>query len=300
MANKSKTKAIATTKKNEVAAPLDQETLNKLRDNFPADPSAMRIQLPRLSLLSQDKTEESGKGKDKTIKVIEAAGTFFRERQGDEVDEETGKKEWLREELGEYIDGIIVFQRKQLRMYDESTEQYTSSPIFDSKDEVIPLFCDGKEVGRGTPEELKAKYEYTDKKDGKVKSALRDEKILYVLFEDQLYQLNLRSTSMFAYMSYARKVVPPSVVTRFSSEPKEKGDIEWNQMTFNAIRTLDSEEAEKVIAAQEELKHVIAMEKASFANSQSQREDADEKFRKEVEVVNVQEDPENPGRGKRS
>jgi len=52
-------------------------------------------------------------------------------------------------------------------MYDEKTEEYTSSPIYDNDDEVIPLWKDRKEVAKGTPKELKEKFHYTDK-DGKV------------------------------------------------------------------------------------------------------------------------------------
>lgn len=280
MAN-SKSNALVKTNKKEVAV-QDPEILAELRGAFPNDPSALRIQLPRLSMLSQDKKEESGKGKEKKIKVVEAAGTFFIERQTDEVEEGTGNRKWSREEIGDSVEAIILFQRKQLRMYDEDTEQYTSSPIFDSGDEVIPLFCDRKEVARGTAAELKAKYQYKDEKDGKTKSKLEDNKILYVLIEDEVYQLNLRGSSMFSYMTFARKVSPPTVLVRLSSEEKEKGTINWNQMTFEPIRPLNNKELKSVLEKVNEIKDSVVVEKASFASVQSEREAADAKFRKEV------------------
>jgi hypothetical protein len=280
MAKTTKTQALAKRPKAEMQE-ADPELLAQLRESFPFEPSQLRIQLPRLSMTSQDKTEVTGKGKDKKIKVLEAAGTFFIERQTDETDPETGNKKWSRTELGEEIEGIIVYFRKQLRMFDEGTGFYTSSPIFDTPDEVVPLFCNKAEVARGTAAELKAKYAFKDK-DGKMKSKLEDNKILYVLYEDEVYQMNLRGSSMYSYMTYARKVTPPAVLTRFSSEAKEKGDIEWNQMVFEALRPLNTKEAKMSLENVKKIREAVAVEKASFASMNQQRDDADEKFRKEV------------------
>lgn len=260
-----KNTSIEKTSKKELSAG-DQELVQQLRESYPFEPSALRIQLPRISMLSQDKTEVTGKGKDKKINVLEAAGTFFKEMQTEDVDED-GKKKWVKEDLGDEIEGIIVFQRKQLRMYDEKTELYTSSPVFDSNEEVVPLFCNKAEVARGTVAELKAQYQYQDK-EGKTKSKLEDNKILYVLYEDEIYQMNLRGSSMYAYLTYARKVTPPAVLTRFSSEAREKGEIEWNQMLFENLRPLNTKELKASVEKVEEIRNSIAVEKASFANLQ--------------------------------
>ncbi len=138
--------------------------------------------------------------------------------------------------------------------YDGDTQLYTSSPIYDTDDEIIPLFSNKKEVDRGTPAELKGREDYAFEKDGKKKSKLEDNKILYVLYNDDIYQLNLRGTSMYAFMTYAKKTLPPSVVTSFGSEPKEKGSIEWNQMTFNNVRDLDTTEVDMVLSKIQEIK----------------------------------------------
>lgn len=234
------------------------EVMAALAQAFPQDPGFTRVHLPRLTFVSQDKTE----GKGKNMKVVMEAGTFLEERETDELNEE-GKKVWSKTELGLSIEGIIIYQRKQLRHYDETTEEFTSSPIFDNDDEVVPLFTNKKEIVRGTPAELKARYQYTAS-DGKVKSKLEENRILYVLLNDELYQLNLRGSSMYSFLGYARKTQVNAFVTAMNSEPKEKGSIEWNQMTFTPVRPITADEASIVLAHVAEIKDSIAQEKAYF------------------------------------
>lgn len=262
-------------------APSD-EVLAQLREAFPTDPALSRITLPRLGMYSQDQTE----GKGKAMKVIAEAGTFFLERQTDEVDEETGKNIWTKDELGTEIEGIILFKRRQLRMYDEDTELYTSSPVFDTDDEVVPLFCEKKETARGTPADLKALYQYTAD-DGKTKSKLEDNVILYVKLsaDNKVYQLNLRGSSMYAFRTYARTTLVPAVVTRFSSEAKSKGSIEWNQMTFEVARELNGNEALDILKEVQEIKDTVASEKAQYAKPVTST-DSDFVTRQKIEASN--------------
>lgn len=240
----------------------DAEVLKQLREAYPTEPGSMRIQLPRLGMVSQDKTE----GKGKAMKVVQEAGTFFTERQTDEVDADTGKKVWVKDELGDKIEGVILFQRKQLRMYDESTEEFTSSPVYDTDDEIVPLWCNKKEIARDTPANLKALYKFVDK-DGKEKSKLEDNRILYILYKDVIYQMNLRGSSMYSFMTYARKNIPNMVITKFSSEAKEKGTIAWNQMTFEVVSDFDADFAREVLKHVEIIRTSIAMEKAQFVTA---------------------------------
>lgn len=245
--------------KKKLSTKVNEDVLAELRASYPSEPGALKIQLPRLGFHSQDKTE----GKGKAMKVVAEAGVFYTELQTDEVDE-NNKKIWQKEEIGTSFQGTILFKRKQLRYYDESTEKYISSPVYDTDDEVVPLFCDKKEIARGTPAELKAGYEYV--KDGKVKSKLEENRILYVLYKDEIYQLNLRGSSMYSFMSYARSTLPPSVVTKFGSESKEKGTIAWNQMTFTVVRQLDVDEAAGVLEKVQKIKNTIAVEKQQYEN----------------------------------
>jgi len=259
-------------KETGLAVSASESSLAQLRENFPQDAAFERVSLPRISFKSQDVTE----GKGKSMKVVVEAGTFFEETQVKDdqgqlqIDPETQKPQWRSDELGKEIEGIIVFQRKQLKNYNESTEQFTNSPIYDTDEEIVPLFQDGAEVARATPAELKKSYEYVDE-NGKTKSKLEENRILYVLVDGVMHQLNLRGSSMFSFLGYARKTLVPSVLTHFSSEPMEKGSIAWNKMLFTAVRPLSEKEAQIVIEQQNELKSAITQQKAFFASRDASR-----------------------------
>lgn len=247
-----------------IAKVASDSSVAELMSEFPMEVGFTRVLLPRLAFKSQDVMEGVGKAKH----VVVEAGTFFREVETDETDDEN-RKIWDKQELGAEIEGQIVFQRKQLRYYDEATETFTSSPVYDTDDEILPLFCEKKEVGRGTPAELKALYAYEE--DGKRKSRLEENRILYVLYTPEdgdaaLHQLNLRGSSMYSFLAYMRKTPVPAVITVFNSEPKEKGSIAWNQMTFTAKRKLTESEVQEVLGHIHAIKEGIALEKQQFVN----------------------------------
>lgn len=249
-------------KTKELAVAPSEEAIIALQNSFPVEQGFTRIQLPRLGFYSQDQVE----GKGKAMKVTTVAGTFYTEEQSDEIDEDTGKKVWNKNEIGDSIEATIIYRRKQLKFFDG--EKYTSSPVYDNDDEVIPLFRDKVEVDRGTPQELKAKKEYQGvNAKGKAISKLEDNRVLYVLYKEQIYQLSLRGTSMYSFMTYAKNVLVPSVVTRISSESKENGAIAWNQMVFESVRKLDSNEVNDVLARSKEISDGIKMEKDYYKNA---------------------------------
>lgn len=254
-------------KTKELANVLSEEQLAIIRDSYPVEQSVTRMLLPRLAMYSQDVVE----GKGKAAKVTSEAGTFYTEHQTDEKDE-NGKNVWEREEIGTGFEGIIVFQRRQLRFYDSANETYTSSPIYDNDEQIIPLFSNKKEVDRGTPAELKARKQYQGlSAKGKAISKLEENRVLYVLYNDELYQLTLRGTSMFAFMTYARKTLPPSVLTKFGSESKENGSIAWNQMTFEPVRPITQDEGALVQEKMAEMKEAVNAEKAFYSNKQESK-----------------------------
>lgn len=256
-----KSKELQTTSETkEVMVTPSQELIDQARANMPTAEGFQRIQLPRLGMYSQDKTE----GKGKAMKVIAEAGQFYIEKETDELNED-GKKVWVKEEIGTSFEGTVAFYRKQLSMYDSATEKYTNSPIYDNDEEEIPLFCDKKEVMRGTPKHLKQVYAYTGE-DGKKKSKLQDNKVLYVLYNGEAYQMSIKGTSMYSFLTYTRSVVPPVVHTLFSSEEKSSGATTWNMMTFKTIRELSADEVEKVIELQNQIKFSIKAEKDYYAS----------------------------------
>lgn len=235
-----------------------------LAQSYEVEPLPQKITLPRLSFVSQDQTE--GKGKERKVTV--EAGTFFTEKKTDQLDD-NGKNIWEKTEIGSEVEGVIIFQRKQLSHYDEGTGMYTSSPIFDSNEDVIPLFRGGEKIDVGTPEELKAKDEYqgvTAK--GNPTSNLKENKVLYVLIGEEVFQLNIKGSSMFSFRKYAQTGVNiPTVITTFNSEPRENGAIEWNQMTFKVASELPSKEVVKIANMVVEIKETIAAEKAQFTGA---------------------------------
>jgi len=255
-----KVKGSSDTQSEELTVALSAEQQAQLAQMYPQEQGYTTTLFPRISFRSQDVME--GKGKDKKVTI--EAGTFFFEQQTDELNEH-GKKVWSKEEVGKTISLRIIYVRKQLRYYDESTEEYTSSPLYDTAEEVVPLFTAGKKIAEGTPASLRALYEYKDA-EGKTKSKLEETRVLYVMYKDTLCQLSLRGSSMYSFLTYSRATQVNVVVTAITSEEKEKGTINWNQMVFTNTRALTPDEATEVIATVGELLAGINDQKAYFAS----------------------------------
>lgn len=261
-------------KSTALAAVPDAETVALLNNLFPAEDGVQRTFLPKLGMFSQNKFEVDKKTKKAVL--TQEAGQFFIEKQDEEETEQADgsmKRAFTKHLLGtDTIEAKIIFVRRLLSIYDSASETYTASPIYDEETEIIPLWANKAEVARGTPAELRALYPGTTLK-GKPKSKLDDNRILYVLFqgpedeEEQLYQLNIRGTSMYAFQDYSKKVRPnvPLVLTSFSSEEKKQGETEWNQMTFTKVRDLTADEAKDVAERVSEIVDAVRAEKSQFA-----------------------------------
>jgi len=253
----------------EIAKAISAEELAMLKDSYPVEQGLSRIMLPRLEFVSQDQKE----GKGKSMKVTVEAGTFFTSNQSDEVDED-GKKVWEKDEIGKEVKVIILYERKQLKFYDG--EGYVSSPIYDTDDQVIPLFKDKAEIDRGTPAELKARPQYQGKSaKGKDISKLEENKVLYVLYKDELYQLSIRGTSMYAFRDYKKTVTPNAVVTTLNSVPKENGSTAWNQITYTEDRIINGTELPLVMESIAKIKTAVEMEKAYYGEKAPSQADKD-------------------------
>ena len=249
--------------KKEIITTADDSILAELAASAPQEAGFARLMLPRLTFKSQDVMEGKGKAK----KVVVEAGTFFTEVPTD-VKDTDGKPVWDKTEIGLEFEGFIVYTRKQLRYYDEPNETFYSTPIFDDNDAVLPLFAGGKKVATGTPAELKKSFEYTTE-EGKTRSKLEDNTVLYVLYENELYQMSLRGSSMYSFKDFARKVPTAYNVhlIHFSSETQEKGSIEWNQMKFTAVRLVTGDEAVEIKEAIDKIKEAVEMEREFYAQS---------------------------------
>lgn len=265
-----------TTKSKAIQTVASEEQLALLRSEFPQEAGFQRTLLPRFGMVSQDVTE----GKGKAMKVITEAGTFYIERETEELDENE-KKIWKREEIGTEVNANIIFFRKQLKYYDEKTETYTSSSVYDEDNEIIPLFCNKAEIDKGTPEELKAREIYEFEKDGKKRSKLEDNRILYVIYKDELFQLNLRGTSMYAWNTFKRKIQSPAAyLLKLSSTAEEKGSLCWNKMKFEVVRDITGAEATTIIEKIKEIKDAVEAEKEFFARNTAKKEESSKALEK--------------------
>lgn len=259
--------------KKEIMNVASESDIAVLKESFPTERGNSRISLPRIGMYSQDKFE----GKGKAAKLVEEAGVFYTEKPGEELNE-AGKPIWEKTELGKTIEAIILFKRYKLTHF-ETSLGFTSSPVYDSQDEILPLFRDKKEVDKGTIAELKARKEYQGKTaKGKPTSKLEDKRVLYLLYKGEAYQMELGGSSKYSYLTYEKSTLPPSVLTKFSSEAKENGAVAWNQMTFIPIRPLNGDEATDVVARVTEIKETIVAEKSQYVTQSAEDKNADEEF----------------------
>lgn len=242
-------------------ATVDATALAAFAAQFSQEPGFTRLMLPRIGFKSQDVME--GKGKNKVVTT--EAGTFLIERPTDEKDE-NGKTIWSKKEIGLDMEAFIVYPRKQLRYYDEPTETYYSTPIYDDSEDIIPLFAAGKKVATGTPAELKKSFEYVNA-DGKTVSKLENNVVLHIVKDGELFQMNLRGSSMYSYMDFARKTKPSPLayLIHFSSTPMEKGSIEWNQMTFKTVRQVTADEIAELQGHIDAIKDAINAEREFYS-----------------------------------
>lgn len=247
---------------------LTEEQLAILNDSYPVEEQSNRLSLPRLGMLSKDIVEESGTGKNKKITVLQAAGTFYTEKDNGEVNDE-GKKVWTKEFIdGEEIEVIIAYHRRQLRKYDSSLEQYISSPIFDTADQVIPLYLDKQIIKRGTQAELQAMYPALTQK-GKPTSDLKEECILYVVYNGEFYQMNISQSSKWEFKSYSKGLNPSTVITTLGSVEDSFGTNTYRKLTFTKGRQITSDEFETVVDNQSAIKEVVASDSQLFLPTQS-------------------------------
>lgn len=243
-------------KKGQELAVADDKQLQEVASVYHTEGKGLTINFPRIGVMAQDDED------DKKFK----AGTFYIERKSDQTDKKTGKPIFEKEVIDDGVEVKIFYKRHQLKYFDG--KNFVNSPIYDLPDETIPLFSKGEEVHRGTPAELRAEYEYKDPQTKKTKTLLQDVRILYVLYEGEVYQMNMQGSHMYALLNYEKTVNPTTVVTELSSKEMSKGKNEWNVMTFTNQRKLTKAEADEVREAQISLIEKISEQKAGFESAE--------------------------------
>lgn len=245
---------------------IGAEELALLDQSYPTQEDGDRLTLPRLGMLSKDIIEETGTGKNKKITVVEAAGTFYTESDLGETNDE-GKKVWTREYIkDEEIDVVITFHRKQLRRFDASLEKFISSPFYDTDDQIIPLYLDRQVIKRGTRQQLQSMYPALTQK-GKPTSDLKEDIILFVIYKDQLYQLNLSQSSKYEFLNYKKTVNPSTVVTTLGTKEETFGANTYRKLTFKNKELITKSIFEQVKESQTILKNQVQLDAAFMLNS---------------------------------
>lgn len=236
---------------------INEQQIALLNDAFPVATESARQSLPRFGMLSKDITEVSGTGKNKKVEIVESAGTFFTEKDEGDIDPETGKKIWTKKFIaGESVEVIIAFHRRQLRMYDASLEKFYSTPIYDNKDQILPLYLDKQVVKKGNQAELQSMFPTLTLK-GKPSSKLKEETILYVIYEGEMYQMNLSQSSKWTFKDYAKQGNPSLTITTLGSIEDTFGDNTFSKVTFTKGRMINGDEFEIVSSGQTALKETV-------------------------------------------
>jgi len=246
---------------------ITEAQLAILNEAFPVTGETNRVSLPRFGVLSKDIIETSGAGKNKKITIVQSAGTFYTESDKGEVDEETGKKVWTKDFIeGETVDVIITYHRRQLRKYDSSLEKFISSPVYDNAEQIIPLYLDKQIIKKGTQAELQACYPALTMK-GKPTSDLKEETILYVIYEGVLHQMNLSQSSKWSFKDYSKNVNPSTVITTLGTSEETFGTNTYRKLTFANKCLIDADQFELVSDSQSTLKAVVESDAQLFLGS---------------------------------
>jgi hypothetical protein len=138
--------------------------------------------------------------------------------------------------------------------------------VYDNKEQVLPLYLDKQVVMKGTQAELQSKFPTLTLK-GKPSSKLKEETILYVVYEGELYQMNLSQSSKWTFKDYAKQGNPSTCVTILGSIEDTFGDNTFSKVTFTKDRMITGDEFETVNESQTALKEVVENDNQLFLAS---------------------------------
>ncbi len=253
-------------KNNEVAVIETGSALDKLRNAYPqhAEDSYVKTVLPQITFKAKAVLDESGE------KVAIKAGTFMSKVRSEE--QKDGKYEYTETPLGTAISINVLYERYRLSFYDSSNEAYVSSPIFDSKEEIIKLFSNGKQIASGTVAELQALPEYIVEEDGKKKCKLQLQKVLYVFHEGSVKELTMSLGNGYAWRKFKQENIVPAIHIEIDSKKTENGGNKYNEMVFKNAGWLTEEEAQRNLALVENIRKGIEAEKAYYGQAQTPSE----------------------------
>lgn len=252
---------VAVKEETAVMTALTAEELAEMKNEYPVEQGFVKTYLPQLCILGRDVVENEG---TKEQKIVQLKGTFFKKHK--EMDE------WISEYLEEQktIEAIVVYNRYYLNNFDSATQKYTSSPSYDRPTDIVPLWKDGVEVGRGTRDELQKLYPAMTAK-GKPTTGLKECRELFLLLEGKLYSMKLNASSSWDFSDYNKQYLVPSLITTLGAEIID-GALKYVKVTFRPTRDISQEEKSMVFAAIKSIKDGIALEKAHYGNNEPKDE----------------------------
>lgn len=234
--------------------------LDKLRQAYPqhAEDSYVKNVLPQIRFKAKAVLDDAGE------KVLHKAGTFMVVKK--EGEGETA--EYVETPIGTKVTLDVLYERYRLSYYDAGNNEYVSSPIFDSKEEVVKLFKGGKQYASGTVDELQNLPEFVIEEDGKSKKKLQLQKVLYVLLDGVLHELTLSLGNGYVWRKFKQENIVPAIHTEITSVKNDSkpGNV-YNEMVFKNAGWLSEEEAERNLALVEDIVKGIASEKAFYNQS---------------------------------
>ena len=263
---KLKNKKHKMSKNNEIVTIEAGSALDRLRNAYPqhAEDSYVKTVLPQITFKAKAVLDESGE------KVAIKAGTFMGKVRSE--DQKDGKYEYTETPLGTSININVLFERYKLSYYDSANEAYVSSPIFDSKEEIIKLFSAGKLVASGTVAELQSLPEYIVEEDGKKKCKLQLQKVLYVFHDSVVKELTMSLGNGYAWRKFKQENIVPAIHIEVDSKKTENGGNKYNEMTFKNTGWLTEEEAQRNLNLVEDIKNGIKAEKEFYGQAQTPTE----------------------------
>lgn len=250
----------------EITTIQEGSALDKLRQAYPqhAEDSYVKTILPQITFKAKAVLDDAGE------KVVIKAGTFMSKVRSEE--QKDGKYEYTETEIGNKITLNVLYERYRLSFYDSANTAYVSSPVFDSKEEIVKLFSNGKQIASGTVAELQALPEYTVEEDGKTKCKLQLQKVLYVFHDGQVRELAMSLGNGYVWRKFKQNNIVPAINIEVTSEKTENGGNKYNEMVFKNAGWLTEEEAQRNLDLVEDIKKGIEAEKAYYGQAQAPAE----------------------------
>ena len=152
--------------------------------------------------------------------------------------------EYVKENIGESIEGVILRVRRRLTSYDDASNSFDSTSEHNTPKDVVALFHENIKIDEGVASVLREKYK-----------TLRTEQILYVYMLGEVCKLSVKGASLgsknkpedavsfYDYLaSFPKEEHVWQFRTRFVPVAEKKGAKEYFAISFEKGEKLQEEE----------------------------------------------------------